>query len=59
MLKLVGDTTRTMLYKNWEDSYPTTLTKLRDLPIGAEIEFATWNGYGEKVWFCDVERFSR
>ena len=56
ILKLVGNATRTMLYKNWDDAYPVTLSKLKALPTGAEIEFATWNGYDEKVWFCDVNR---
>jgi hypothetical protein len=58
ILKLEGDSNRTMLYKNWDNSYPITLSKLKNLRTGAEIEFATWNGYDERVWFCDVQRIS-
>jgi hypothetical protein len=59
ILKLVDNTSRTMLYKNWDNAYPITLSKLKTLQTGEEIEFATWNGYDEKKWFCDVERISR
>lgn len=55
VLKLIDGTDRIMLYKNWDNSYPTTLLKLKNIPIGSAIKFATWNGYDNFVWFCDVK----
>lgn len=46
---------RTMLYQNWENSYPVTLEKIKLIRINTPIRFATWNGYDESQWFCDVE----
>jgi hypothetical protein len=45
----------TMYYENWEESYPITLAKVQQIPVGAHIKYATWNGYDELKWFCDVE----
>jgi hypothetical protein len=59
ILKLADNSIRTMLYNNWYGAYPKTLSKLKTLTRWEEIEFATWNGYDEKVWFCDVERIPR
>jgi len=56
-LFLFDGTSRTMLYQNWEDSFPSTLRKLKALRINTDIRFATWNGYDELKWFCDVEKF--
>lgn len=55
-LILSDGTLRTMLYQNWEDSFPITLQKLKALRINTAIKFATWNGYDELKWFCDVEQ---
>lgn len=55
-LILFNGSQRTMLYDNWESSYPKTLSNLKAIPKGAAIRFATWNGYDETVWFCDVEQ---
>lgn len=46
----------TMYYANWEESYPITLAKIKLIPVGAYIKYATWNGYDELKWFCDVEQ---
>lgn len=56
-LFLSDGTLRIMLYKNWENSFPTTLQKLKALRINTPIKFATWNGYDQLKWFCDVEQF--
>lgn len=54
VLRLSDASIRTMLYENWEESYPQTLDKLKMIKNGAHIRFATWNGYDERKWFCDV-----
>ena len=54
-LFLSDGTYRTMLYDNWEDSFPTTLKKLKKLSVGSHIRFATWNSYDKDLWFCDIE----
>ena len=55
-LTLSDGSIRKMLYKNWEDSFPTTLRKLKTLRSHTPIRFATWSDYDELKWFCDVEQ---
>jgi len=54
ILWLSDGTHRTMNYANWENSHPLTLINLKKLSKGQLIKFATWNGYNEDKWFCDV-----
>ncbi len=46
---------RKMNFVNWEESFPVTKNKLEELSKGQLIKYATWNGYSEDKWFCDVE----
>ena len=55
ILFLSDGTKRVMNFKNWENSYPQTLENLKILKSGDLIKYATWNGYDEKQWFCDVK----
>ena len=57
---LSDDTTRVMNRKNWEDSFnentfEITKSKLFKLKLNSKIKFATWVGYSERKYFCDIE----
>lgn len=56
VLRLSDASIRIMIFENWEDSYPQTLEKLKKIKKGTRIRFATWNGYDELKWFCDIEK---
>lgn len=44
-----------MNYKNWDGTVEITAQKVLSLSKGAPIKIATWNGYDQNKWFCDVE----
>lgn len=54
-MTLSDGTIRYMNFKNWDMDAEETYRKLEKLTSKQKILFATWGGYDEKIWFCDVK----
>lgn len=52
---LEDGTSRRMNRENWEETYEITRHQMLDIVPGRTFMIATWGGYDEHKWFCDLK----